>query len=278
MVTTTVNALWESTPLVTPLAGGVLEHASLVEGIGWQNPRGLGLTYNCLDTAVATELCPLPTTAKEFTNPGLIEGFEFAVYGGLSCKAIGFNEETGLAEIERVFALKESRGVERALMETRFVTGPDDDPGAGVDSRWEAATDITPTAGAVPAKVGLALLEGYAASRYSGQPTLHLPYSVGSFLAADMTLVEQGGKFYTHLGAKVAVGAGYEFPNSGPAGVETTDGTRWLYASGEVMVARSNIESFVQTDYSTNDIYALAERRYIVAVDCFTAAIRVSVE
>lgn len=278
MTVTTVAPLWESTPEVTPLKGGILSHANPVEGIGWQNPRGLTLSYNCLETNVPTELCPEPTTTKKFEAPGLIEGFEFAVYGGLICKPFGFDEETGKREIARVFGLKESRGVERALMETRFVRGPDDDAGAGTDYRWDPATDITPTTGAVPAKVGLALLEGYAASIYPGQPTLHLPYTVGSFLAADTTLVEEGGKFYTHLGAKVAVGPGYDFPNSSPAGVEATNGERWLYATGEVLVARSSLITNVQQDRSTNDIYALAERRYVAAIDCFAAAIRVSVE
>lgn len=277
MVTTVVSPLWDSTPVVSPLTGGILDHADIKEGISWQNPRGLALTYNCLATTVPTELCPEPTTPKEFENPGVIEGFQFAVYGGLVCKPFGFDETVAQSEIERVFALKESRGVERALMETRFVLGPDDDPGVGVENRWPAATDITPVGG-VSAKVGLALLEAYAVSRYSGQPTLHLPYSVGALLAGEKTIEPVNGKFFTATGAKVAVGAGYEFPNSGPTGAEPAAGTRWLYATGEVMVARSAILSNVQQDRSTNDIYALAERRYIAAVDCFAAAIRVNVE
>lgn len=279
MVTTSVNALWETTPAVVPLTGGILDHADVVEGIAHQNPRGLALTYNCLPTSVPTELCPEPTTTKQFENPGLIEGFQFAVYGGLVCKPFSFDEEKGLAEIERVFLLKESRGVERALMETRFVAGPNDAAtGEDPDPRWPAATDITPTGGAVSAKVGMALLEGYAAGIYSGQPTLHLPYTVGSFLAGDKIIESQGGKFYTPLGAKVAVGAGYDFPNSGPTGTEPTNGERWLYATGEVMVARSDVITVSRQDLTTNDIYALAERRYIAAVDCFAAAIRVTVE
>lgn len=276
-----VNTLWDTTPVVSPLFGGVLAHATIEENLqGPVPPSGaIGMSYNCLDTAVPTALCPDETEPKDFQSPGLITGFDFAVYGGLNCKAIGFDEETGLSEIERVFGLKESRGVERALMETRFILGPDDNDADDAEAfRWPAAVDITPNDTPVPAKVGLALLEGFAASQYSGQPTLHLPYTVGSFLAADTTLVNEGGKFYTHLGGKVAVGSGYEFPNSGPDGTVVTDGTRWLYASGEVMVARSEIKSRSAMDYGTNDIYALAERRYIVAVDCFAAAIQVSVE
>lgn len=275
-----VNTLWDTTPAVTPLVEGVLSHATIVEDLqGPVPPLGaIGLSYNCLSTAVPTALCPEPSAPKDFENPGNIDGFDFAVYGGLNCKAIGFDEETGQREIERVFGLKESRGVERALMETRFVLGPNDGPSDAPDNRWPAAIDITPVDGPVSAKVGLALLEGFAASQYSGQPTLHLPYTVGSFLAADTTLVKEGGKFYTHLGGKAAVGAGYEFPNNGPDGDPVTDGTRWLYATGEVMVARSQIKSFSQMEYGTNDIYALAERRYLVAVDCFAAAIQVNVE
>lgn len=275
-----VSTLWDTTPVVSPITGGVLDHADIVEGLTGPVPPGgsFGLTYNCLDTAVPTALCPDPTEPKEFSNPGLINGFDFAVYGGLVCKPFGFDPETGLAEIERVFALKESRGVERALMETRFTVGPNDGTAEEPAARWPAATDITPTGGPVPAKVGLSLLEGFAASQYSGQPTLHIPYSVGSLLANEKIIEGQGGRFYTGLGAKAAIGPGYEFPNSGPDGEESTGTTRWLYATGEVMVARSEMRSFSRHDQYTNDIYALAERRYIVAIDCFAAAIQVSVE
>jgi hypothetical protein len=277
-MTQTVAPLWDVTPAVSPLASGILDHASVKEGITWSNPRSIGLSYNCLDTAVPTELCPEPTTAKEFGSPGATEGIQFAVYGGVTCKPFGFDEETGLSEIERVFGLKESRGVERALMETRFVAGPDDDPGAGVDNRWDPALDLTPAGGAVSPKIALAILEGYAASIYAGVPTLHIPYTIGSLLASEQHIEAQGGKWYSRLGSKAAVGAGYEFPNNGPDGTNPTPGELWVYASGEVMVARSAVESKAVTDFSSNDIYALAERRYLAAVDCFTAAVRVSVE
>lgn len=281
-MTVSVTELWDSTPVVSPITGGVLDHATVVEGLTGPLPQrgGVGVSFNCLDTAVPTTLCP-PTndTVKDFSPPGSIDAFDFAVYGGLNCKGFGFNEEEGLSEIGRIFELKESRGVERALMETRFVLGPDDDPGAGVDSRWAAAIDITPAGGPVSAKIGTAELEGYAAATYSGQPTLHLPYTIGSLLMLDNSLdLAQGGKFFTRLGAKAAIGPGYEFPNSGPDGVEAAVGTRWLYATGEVMVARSVLKTFSQRDYGTNDIYALAERRYLVAIDCFAAAIQVNVE
>ena len=269
----TVKSLWNTTPDVTPLASGLLDHVQVVEDIAWQRPTGLGLSYNCLDTAVPTELCPEPTTAKEFSNPSVIEGIEFAVYGGLVCKPFGFDVDTGKSEIERVFRLKESRGVERALMETRFVAGP-----TGPDGPlWDAAVDLTPDLFSPSAREGLAILEGYAASVYAGVPTIHAPYTVGSLLASQEAIEPQAGRFYSRLGSKVAVGAGYEYPNSSPGGGPTDDAERWMYVTGEVMVARSELISQTHLDTDTNDIVALAERRYIAAIDCFTAAVRVGI-
>lgn len=270
----TVKSPWQSAPAVTPLVSGILDHATIVEGVAWQRPVGLGVSYNCLDTAVPTELCPQPTTPKEFSSPASIDGFEFAVYGGISCKPFGFDTDTGLREVERVFGLKESRGVERALMETGFVAGPPFDTG----NLWEPAVDLTPVGGAVSPRVALAVLEGYAASIYSGQPTIHAPYTIGALLAGRKAVVSEAGKFYSRVGSKVAIGAGYEFPNSGPTGAEAAIGERWMYVTGEVLVARSETLSRVVHDTTTNDIVALAERRYITAFDCFAAGIRVRIE
>lgn len=268
MVTTTVPALWESTPDVTPMPSSLLDHADVVDGVSWQRPTGLGLSFNCMDTNVPTALCPAPTEPKVWGAPGVIDGFEFAVYGGVACKPFGFTEEQGHSEIDRVFRLKESRGIERALMETRFIANGD---------LWDAASDITPASGAVSPKMALAMLEGFAASEYAGVPTVHVPVILGSLLL-DGAIEMQAGKAYSNLGSKIAVGAGYDYSNSGPDGTPAAPGERWAYATGEVMIARGEVDTKVLRNTSTNDIVALAERRYIVAIDCFAVAIRVSLE
>lgn len=275
---TTIDPTWTDVP-VTPLRGTLLDVASISEGDEWPLTIGLVDSYNCLDMAVPTELCPTPTEPKEFEGPNWLNGFRFAVYGGISCKPFGFDEQRAKDNIERVFRLKESVGVERALMQTRFgADGPDLDPGAGVNLAWEAATDITPTGGAVSPKVGFGLLEEYAASVYAGAPTLHLPRSVAS-LTVDTQWELVNGKGVSKLGSNVAAGGGYALPNTGPDGLDAPDNERWIYVSGQVLIQRGDlILPPPVTDYQTNDIYALAERTYIVAVDCFAAAIRVSVE
>lgn len=276
-MTTVVNTPLQETPQIEPLVSTLLDHATIAEGFAWVSERSLSDSYNCLDMAVETELCPDPSSPKNFEAPGWNEGIRFAVYGGVVCKPFSFDVDKGEAEVKRVFQLRESLGVERALMDKRFILGPDDDPGVGVDSRWPAPTDITP-ATAPSAKVGLALLEGYAGSVYAGVPTLHIPRTIGSLLLTENAGIVTAGKAYTHSGSKMALGAGYEYPNHGPDGTDPAAGTQWMYATGEVMVARGGVLAKAVLDTNTNDILALAERPYVVAVDCFVAAIRVKVE
>lgn len=277
MTAVVVRSKWTDTPPVTPHVSTLLDHATIVEGLDYVDDRGMVDSFNCLDMAVPTAFCPDVPTEKDFEAPAWIDGIRFAVYGGVSCKPFGFSEERGLAKINEAFRLKESIGVERALMQTRFIAGPDDDPGVGVDLRWPAPEDLTPAGGPVSPEVGLALLEGRARSLYAGVPTLHLPGTIASLLAAQDRIVIEAGKAYTKLGSKVAIGGGYEDPNNGPDGLAPTAGALWVYATGEVFLARTPQVSVKTMDTTNNDIYALAERAYVAAIDCFAAAVEVTV-
>ena len=274
-----VDAAIKDAPSITPLASTLLDHATVSEGIEYLNERSLFQSYNCLDMAVPTALCPEPTEAKDFQDPYTSEGIRFAVYGGVACKAFDFDEATGLAEINRVFTAKESIGVERAFMDTLFIDGPDDDPGAGVALRWEQAEDLTPAGGAVLPEVGLAILEGHASSIYAGVPTLHIPRTIGSLLLTRNAGEMQAGKAYTQSGSKMALGAGYEYPNHGPDGSDPAAGDLWMYASGEIAVARSEVLAKSVLDRSSNETIAIAERIYMGAIDCgYVSAVQVRVE
>ena len=79
-------------------------------------------------------------------------------------------------------------------------------------------------------------------------------------------------------GSKVVAGAGYDLPNTGPTGAAAAAGERWIYATGEVLV-RQGAEVIVREafDQVNNDHVVLAERGYVVAVDGFVAAVRVTV-
>lgn len=217
---------------------------------------------------VPTQNTAVVSVSKTFETPSWQDGLRFGVYSGLTCKSVGFDIEESTAEAVRVFLANESVGVERALMNTRFrVNG----------SVWAAATDLTPAGGAVEAEVGLAILEGHASWNYAGVPTIHAPRSIGALLLSENAVDKEGTRFVSKQGSKVASGGGYEEPNTSPAGVAAPAGEKWMYSSGEVMLARGPVFSEPQIDRSTNEVKVLVERLYVAAVDCYTAAVRVKV-
>lgn len=208
------------------------------------------------------------SVTKSFNPPGWQDGVRFAVYGGVTCKGPGFDMSAGLGKARAAFEAMESVGVERGLMKQRFVAG----------ATWSAPTDLTPAGGAVTPIVGLALLEGDAACKYAGVPTLHLPRTVTTLVESTSgALVRDGNRLITKQGSKVASGGGYGCPNQGPTGAAPTAGEYWLYGSGEVAVARGEVTAVADIDRTTNDVYALVERPYVAAVDCYAAAVRVKV-
>jgi len=212
---------------------------------------------------------------KTFSAPSWQDGFQFAVYAGVICKMVGFDATSAEADLERVFSNKESVAVARALMKNRFVSGG--------SLNWAAPADLTPAAGAVDPVVGLAILEGHASWNYAGQPTLHVPRTIGSLLLNKYAAIHyDGNTLRTELGAKVAADGGYESPNQGPTGAAPSAGELWLYASGEVTFAAADAKTqsgldLVETTDS-NRYRILRERAYIASVDCYTAAVRVKVQ
>jgi hypothetical protein len=261
-------------PVPDALTSSVLDHATVVDisdddGFGLRNNEGLWPSYNCIDTLVPTPMCPDPSAQKSFEIAPWIPAFEFTLYGGVKCKAVGLDVEDMRTELNRVFERNEGRGMEEALLLNRFVATD-----SGVAIEWDAPVDLTVTP--VSLAAALALLEGYARRHYAGVPTIHMPAAVASLLNERLVWVD--GKAFTRLGSKVALGGGYD-PEDASAGI-------WdLYATGEVYIERSStdkISTYVLpgdgndpgsegTGNADNEVLALTERMYRVAVDCFVA-------
>jgi len=265
MVTT---ATYPVAPTVTRRIGTLLDVATVRDGIAWQDGKSLYDTYNCMKFGAQADFCA-PNTKDFDQAAGWVNGFRFAAYGGVLCKAVGLDLGRMESEVQRVFEAGESTAVERGLMDTGFTENTDADYG------WEAAEDVTPT-GTVTPQRGLAELEAYAASVYVGVPTLHLPIVVASLLAQTEVIKVEGNTMTTKMGSKVVAGAGYDYPNNGPTGAAAAAGSKWLYATGEVLVLRGPAEVRQAIDQTENDVYVLGERAYVVAVDCFTAAVKVT--
>lgn len=258
---------YPNAPATTALKGTLLDVATVTDDFTWHTGIALFDSYNCMEFKSAATFCG--ANAKDFENTaGWVDGFRFATYGGVLCKAIGLDEAKMLSEAERVFTNGESTAVEAALMSIRFADGA---------TSWSAPEDITPAGGAVSVQQGIALLEGFAGSNYVGAPTLHLPRSVASLGLSDRALDWSGNSLMTRLGSKVAAGVGYDFPNLLPSGDPAATGTKAIYVTGEVFVGRSAPVFRQSMNYETNEVFVLAERGYIAAVDCFAACIRVVV-
>lgn len=259
-------------PHVTPLTSSILDHATVVQNdkFGMRNDAGLWPSYNCLDMLTPTDICPdVINDVPQFQTADWQPAYTFALRGAVKCSAVGLDKADMEAELRRVFAASEGKGVEQSLLYHRFVESGSGDPG-----QWGAPTDLTPS-GPTTVQGALALLEGYAAMVYSGVPTIHMPRAVASLLGDRIQW--EGDRAFTRLGSKVAIGGGYDEPGGGLS---------WdLYATGEVYVERSkslSFDSYVipgdgsgtgsdENGLEDNTVIALAERMFRVAVDCFTA-------
>lgn len=265
-------------PSVEKRKGSLLDAATVVpEFAGVDGIEAFWQSYNSLKFQSRANFCAVSN--KDFDQTAdWTGGFRFAVYGGVSCKAIGLDQNDMRSEVERVFSLGESTGIERALMEFRFVADAELAPDATPLDRWDAPTDITPAGGAVSPKVGIAMLEGWMGDNYVPVPTLHVPLTIASLILGVDGAVFTGNQMSTKFGSKIAAGVGYDFPNTSPTGVAAPAGEKWLYASGEVVIGKSDLMVKQSLATDNNDVLALGERGYIAAVDGPTVAVRVKVE
>jgi hypothetical protein len=199
---------------------------------------------------------------KTFGAPFYVDGARFSVYGGVECKAIGYDREMTAADLATAFSAMESNGVESAFMDYIF-TG---------------AVDLTPAGGAVDVTLGVALLEEYAAMHYAGRATVHLTRALGTLLTTWQMIALSGDVLYTRQGNKVASGGGYSANNKSPAGASPAAGEAWGYVTGAVTVRRNALVQVPpQIETSTNKVRTLVERLYVADADCFKAAIRMKV-
>lgn len=190
----------------------------------------------------------------------VVEGSPFAVYKMTECKDL-HGDDTEWAR--RSLALGEAHAVESGFMQAVLAQ----------------PTTVTPN-GSTPVSLvnGIAILEGYAADVYGGVPILHIPRSVATrALAADALTPGLDWVITTQQGALVANGGGYSL-NLGPAGEPAPAGQAWLYVTGMVTLARGPVQAHRVLDVEDNNQVVLAERTYVPSVDCFAAAVLVTLE
>lgn len=267
----------------TPLPHGLLESSCTdIVQAGRRELMGVEWLSTLCCTAGCTTWCPEDTDPcsipeKEFCDPQSIVVDPITVYAGVQCEPGGI----GFAEASRRARDSLDLGVQRSLEQwvMRNILSP-------------RATDVTPAAGAVSLPEALAFLEGRMAMESGAVGVLHVPAAASALLDYH-SLVHHGGDvcdpscLVTGLGNCVIPGAGYQ-ANLGPsdpgadppvAPEPAPDGELWLYASGPVRVRQSDVivvppdeDASINPNLCIQQV--LAERTYLVQVDCPITAIR----
>lgn len=258
-------------PAVAPARGGLLAVATVQDahvhtGLG-------GATYLAQTCGVADaygqDVCyPVtpgpdddPREEKNFTQIDVVSGLPFTIYRAVECKDL---TDDNVSWALTALQFGESVGVERGLLRGTFVS--------------PETVDLTPASGTLSLVNGVAALEGYAASHYGGTPILHIPRSVVTRgLARTVFMTNLDWTVATGQGTPVANGGGYE-DNLGPDGTVPDAGEAWLYITGHVTLLRTPVTSVQVPDVRNNNQQALAERQYTPLVECFVAAVRVTLE
>lgn len=221
-------------------------------------------------TQVAAEQVPVPTPGipknLDDSPTDTSEASPFTVYAPFECSPVGNTPASAQDYATGKLQAGEENAVERA-----FWTGYlGNSPSLGVPSTLGSATAETIATGLTPAEA-LAALEQYAAENYNGsQGVIHLTRAAALIMAAASLIVRSGNSLSTALGTPVVAGTGYA--GTGPDGAAPADGQAWAYVTPQLFGYRSEI--FTSTnragdllDRATNDLYAIAERTYLLAFD-----------
>lgn len=229
--------------------------------VHWQN----GIEWEPLTCAPASGLgdpsCdPLVTTTglpKEFETPGgVVSATPFSVYGSYLCSPVGHTTEYAQERATEHLLAREEARVEQALW-----TG---DLGNG-----GFATGATDLGSNLSPEEAVGVLEVWLAQTYGSLGVLHTDRGTATLLMEAGVVKPSGSTLYTVLGTPVVAGAGY--PAEG-----------LVHATPALLGYRSEVfpgatPPSAGLDRSTNDLYAVAERTYVIGYDpCGTAVAEVA--
>lgn len=265
--------LYVQAPATTPARYGLIDAANI---IAEQNPRFLnGIEYipaSCGSAKLHMRDClpdPDADLAFDGTIPGMITAHPITVYNDFKCKLL--TDEERLKYAREALAGGEQTAIERALWSD--VSLIEDSPSPRL---MGAQTDVL-TADAVSLVTGISMLERELRENYGGVGVIHAPVEVAGPAAKEQQIRWEQSKPVTTLGTRYSFGA---YPNSDKTGAIAAEGTAWLVGTGAVNLRRSEtkmVGNFAESvDPITNEIHALAERTYVVAWECVTAAVLVT--
>lgn len=215
-------------------------------GVTWEaltcaEASGIG-SWDC-DTGENEGTIGLPKTLDQSPERG--DASEFTVYGHSKCSPVGYSFSEAQERATAHLVAREERRVEQALWTGDLGNEPnltDDPEGLGTFALAE----------------GIAELEAALAEGYGSLGVIHASRRNASLLISAGLVEARSGRLHTGLGTPVVAGGGY--------------GDELIVASPALFGYRSEVfhpnDTPVQLfDTSKNNLYAVAERTYVVGFD-----------
>lgn len=217
---------------------------------------------------------PYPVGIGEFGGLGgtkaltgmnaLSRALPFALYGGVVCGSVGYTKDEWNQRALRILELASQHGAEAALWNGGGGNTPALNVAGTTDVTGGVAKDLTTAVG---------LLENWLADNYNGQGMLHAKRSVGplagKYRQAHIDKDNPVPALVSVLGTRWVFGGGYD--GTGPAAVAPAAGKTWIYATGQIGIARGDARApaslEAELNRTTNQVFALAEQPYLIALD-----------
>jgi hypothetical protein len=262
-----------SSPDTAAASFGLVNSGTLVKETDdhWQG----GYAFeNFLCRSMIRNVNPLDSTKQDVVwTPDLTQNFvnytPFVIDVTDSMSTIGHTMEEVRARLKDTLEKSSQKALEREFWTGALSTA------SGWGNQYLATagtTDLTPVGGSVPAKTGLAMLEGAIGSCAGGyNGTIH---GTRDAISSIIVFMDKGGEsgdtLYTPLGNMVIAGAGYT--GTSPAGVAPAAGTSWLYATGPVNVRLGEMLTFPEDDKYWNNSYNATINNIELRAERFGAA------
>jgi hypothetical protein len=269
-----------SPPEFTPYRYGLLSVTQVADGGGRWELGGISYTTpKCPQrTSEWATLCPIvppgPVVEKNIpTGLDQVSAKPFTLYDGVGCYPQSGRTDQELLQISEQNLI----AGEQEKVEEKF---------------WEAlrarATVVAPAAPAPATNPwglcsGLGVIEQLIAQMYGGVGVVHAPRPLITSMKTKQMAYQREGetdRLLTPADNIWAFGAGYNL--NGPPLEDDEDntapaGTAWLYATGPVMLRRSEVLNHSAFDIPSNEKRALSERNYVITAECPSLAVLIQV-
>lgn len=239
-----------------------------------------GITWDddlCTSIHSTVNYCPIPDS--EPNRRILDRDFQsccadpFTIYASYDCPPIGNVASDAFDIAKKRLDIREGRELERVFWTGITEEGTEVNPSLafGNSECGSMPIDLTGPGGPVGIVASMAVLESALGACAPGSGVIHANYGIASFLTANRLIFDKGDAWFTVTGQRLAIGAGY--PGSGPGNTSAAPGTTWIFATGPLVIYRSEVrltpERFVEAmDAKINSVQVLAERTYAVGWSC----------